>query len=189
MTNILWLDTETGGLDEERHSLLQVSCTITSANMCRTIDHLHLDVRPPDGVFSVTAKALDITRIDISQHSKTALPYDTAATRLESLLYRYGSRERLVCAGWNVQFDLGFVHRCLVPASYWWTYCRHVTLSVDSIAIAALLQGVIQPPQLSLCAVAEHLGIDTLGAHRAERDVQITIEVYQAILDLIRGRC
>ena len=67
---LLFIDTETGGLNPNKHSLLSLAMVVWE-NM-KIIDSQELLIN--DGKLSVTEEALSINKIDIENHKQSAIP-------------------------------------------------------------------------------------------------------------------
>lgn len=112
MTKILVIDTETGGVDPLTHSLLSLAGVVWEDGV--GIAEIALDVLEDPLV--VTGRAMEINRIDLGAHAKSALPSPTAARALRSFVEQHFSRElrdggKVPIAGHNVGFDIGFLKR------------------------------------------------------------------------------
>ncbi len=66
---LLFIDTETGGLDPYKHSLLSLAMVIWED--MEIIDSQELLIN--DGILSVTKEALSVNNIDIGKHKQSAI--------------------------------------------------------------------------------------------------------------------
>jgi len=66
---LLFIDTETGGLDPDKHSLLSLAMVVWED--MEIIDSQEILIN--DGILSVTKEALSINKIDIEKHKQSAM--------------------------------------------------------------------------------------------------------------------
>src|SRR5690349_1317310 len=112
MTKLLVIDTETGGIDPDRHSLLSLAAAVW-ADGCLE-GEIEIFVAEPD--ITVTARALEINRIDLVEHARKAVaPAEALAHLLGFVADHFQSDlaagEQVVLVGHNVGFDIGFLRR------------------------------------------------------------------------------
>lgn len=182
----VFIDTETGGLSPD-YSLLTVAAAVTDKEF-NVLDTLAFSLRPADG-YIVSPEAMQVNKIDLAKHATDAIYADSARLKLETLLStgltRTGLR-RLVPAGHNVGFDLGFVYSQIMPEADFRRYCTYPAL--DTAAVARFLSnaGVIKNP-CNLVSLREQFGIDTTGAHNAEADVLATIQIAKRFTSFLKG--
>lgn len=93
-------------------------------------------------------------------------------------LHRHGARAILV--GHNLAFDLAFIERELQPPGD-----RIAAQTVDTLPLARrLLRGRCE--RMSLAALAEFFGVETVPCHRALPDARATAEVLLALMGVAR---
>lgn len=182
----VFIDTETGGLSPD-YSLLTVAAAVTDKDF-NILDRLTFSLRPADG-YVVSPEAMQVNRIDLAKHADEAIYADSAKLKLVTLLTeglnRTGLR-RLVPAGHNVGFDLGFIYAQIMPESDFRRYCTYPAL--DTAAVARFLSnaGLIKNP-CNLVSLREQFGIETAGAHNAEADVLATIQIAKLFTSFLKG--
>jgi DNA polymerase-3 subunit epsilon len=71
---LLFIDTETGGLDPNKHSLLSLAMVIWED--MEIIDSQEILIN--DGILSATKEALSINKIDLEKHKQSAISSDEA---------------------------------------------------------------------------------------------------------------
>lgn len=180
---LLFFDTETGGLDPQRHSLLTAHFV--------AVDEATMEVRGERSlrILSrgiVTEEALRINRIDLEQHMLLGAPREEAAQQLRDFLLDVGGAEqRLTPVGWNVGFDVGFVKAQLLAE--WEAYVSYRVLDVQSVAGFLASTGVL-PKTNGLAGLANYFGLDTSGHHDAREDTYLTLRVYERLRDLVLPR-
>ncbi len=173
---IIFLDTETGGRDPARHSLLTLGLvTLTmSGELTRP---LHLKVKHAD--YCVEPGALEVNGIDLLAHDREARPAQEVAQMVRDYAAEVG---RVMLGGHNFSFDLGFV-RPLLPDLGRVFRRGHVDTKLTAqflIHAGALPHNVGTP----LTQLTQHFGI-AYAAHDALEDAVATARVYAELLKLI----
>ena len=110
MSRLVVLDTETGGLDPERFSLLSIGVVVWEAGQLGAEDEFF--VAEPD--LRCDPEAMAVNAIDTKVLARIGLPPEQAVTRLERFLdlqFPLVAHDRITVAGHNVNFDVAFVRR------------------------------------------------------------------------------
>lgn len=178
MASLIFADTETGGTDPERHSLLTLGL-VTLDTKTGEVARPQL-IRVRDSPYRVEAAALAVNGIDLQQHHEQAKEQDVAADELRAYL-KYKRKKRAMLGGHNVQFDVRFL-MTLLP-----DYHELLLGGVADTKVAAqfLIHKGTLPKTLdtSLGSLAAHFGIE-FQAHDALEDATATAKVYAAMLRL-----
>jgi DNA polymerase-3 subunit epsilon len=193
----LILDTETGGLDPTKHSLLTAYFRITDENF-QAIDSLSIKLKPEDGVYRVTKRALQVNKINLLTHDMDAIVPEEAYRRLTTFLNRHskGGEEKLTPIGHNPTFDEAFIKTAILAHNKfgvtgdetWRMYVDYHRIDTASLVEILKLKGAMpKSVSSSLTSLATFFGIDNSGAHDAEIDVDITIDVLKAMLNYVVG--
>jgi len=184
---MLFLDTETGGLDPRSHSLLSLGLVVGDGP--RLTHSLEILIRHEPYV--VSAGGMKVNRIDLVQHSALALEPDMALTVLDVFLDQHFPHrcQPVILAGHNVQFDQAFLATFL--ASHGRTLePRFSHRMVDTHSMAAALRDAGQLPldNLSSSALFAHFGIELPEEkrHTALGDSLATFELYWKLVELMK---
>jgi DNA polymerase-3 subunit epsilon len=103
---LLFIDTETGGLNPDKHSLLSLAMVIWED--MEIIDSQELLIN--DGILSVTQEALLVNKIDIESHKQLAISPSLAMNEIFSFIRKHFPLHRkITLAGHNVHFDVHFL--------------------------------------------------------------------------------
>jgi len=171
----LFVDLETGGLNAERHSILQVAAVITDLNL--KVNGYFMTYVKPHTNLETTAEALVINQLNLQELALAPEEFQVVQA-LSHFASLGGQRPRF--AGYNCKFDLLFLDEM---------WKRHGNLAppyrvpwLDVLDVLKI-KAEIDPPlaNFKLATVANHLGIDTRAAHDAGADLMITIEVAQRL--------
>ncbi len=182
----LFLDTETGGLDLDKHSLLSIGLVVGDDGTVR--DSLEILIRHEPYV--VSAGGMAVNRIDLVQHDKAALDPEAALNALETFCQRhFPEGNPITLVGHNVTFDRNFLavffarhHRPLEPR------ISHRIIDTHSIAAALRDAGRLPIESLSSSALFLHFGIVIPEAkrHTALGDALGTFELYWKLVEGLR---
>ena len=188
MTNYFLFDTETGGLKKES-SLLTVFGYKLNEEL-KIIDEISYSVKAPMGVYVIEAKALEVNRINLVEHDRTATPIDEVKLGFKNSICKWNfgaSKEKITPIGHNVRFDVKFMKTHIMPE--WDMYFDRRHIDTASIAKFLFLAGVL--PNLknySLSDIAKSLSIPIAdeSLHTAKGDVDLTLSVLLKFKELVR---
>ena len=191
--NILAYDTETGGLEAGVHSLLTAYFCVLNPETFEMIDELDLKVKPNNGKYNVTPKAMEINGINLEEHDKVALTYAEANKALKAWLDKNkikGKRNHYISLGQNVSFDIGFLKATILPeADYKAAGIYYGQLDTKAIVDFLKIIGIFpQTMQTSLGNIVDHLNLPKRKAHEAKDDVLMTVDVFKGLVDLFKER-
>jgi DNA polymerase-3 subunit epsilon len=184
---LLFLDTETGGLDPGRHSLLSLGLVVGEG--AKVVNSLEILIQQEPYV--VSAGGLKVNRIDLVRHHEAALEPAMALNVLEVFLDQHFPHrcKPITLAGHNIAFDQAFLRgflesqgRSLEP--------RFNHRTVDTHALAAGLRDAGRLPleHLSSSVLFEHFGITVPEGkrHTALGDALATFELYWKLVGLVK---
>ena len=182
MDRLLFIDTETGGLDPQKHSLLSIALVVWED--CNIIDSLELLIN--DGVLLVTDEALAINKIIIEDHIKDALNPAIATEKLLLFIDKhFTGNNKITLAGHNVHFDVAFLKTFLSKNNKKFSnYFSHRIVDTSSILYYLFLSGVINQKAISSDKAFEHFEIHVQGRHTALGDAIATAELFTKLLSL-----
>ena len=179
---LVFCDTETGGLSPETDALLSIGLVDWADGQILDTAEILVD---PEGLVC-GAKAMEINRIDLDVHLAYSVPRSEAARLVRDWC---GPRGRVVLAGHNVGFDIGFLKRLFAPGMWSFSFSHH---QIDMMQILAFLGdcGIIPPGIGKLDQAIAYFGIQvpTGKRHTALGDALATAEVYTHLLDAVRRK-
>jgi len=106
---LLVIDTETGGLNCDQHSILSIAGVIWQPGI--KVEPL-FDLYVKEHTVQTTSKALKINKIDLNEVYRGYEPYDAVKKIRRSLDEYLGlARKPIQLVGHNVAFDIGFIKR------------------------------------------------------------------------------
>jgi DNA polymerase III alpha subunit (gram-positive type) len=173
----LALDIETGGIGSDK-TLLTAYIALLDPNF-DIVDDLSLNIKPDDGVYHLTAKGMEVNKINIVEHDKTAITYKQAGSVLYSFLSLSPILDnKLIPFGHGVAFDCKFLQDTIISPGSWEKFVSYRTLDTSPIARFLILTGKIPQCSGSLQSLMETLGLKIEGDfHNAKTDVLASIEL------------
>ena len=177
-SNYLFVDLETGGLDAERHAILQLAAVITDLDL-NVLNCFASYIKPhPD--LAVTLEALAINKLNLADLESA--PEESSV--LNAFLHFALPSDNLArFAGYNCKFDLSFLNKMLKRHDAPQLPYRVPWLDIFDVA-KAKIQFESPEKKFKLTTVAHHLGVTTAGAHDAAIDLMITIKVAKLLKEL-----
>lgn len=197
---LLFVDTETGGLDPTKHSLLQIGLVCYDSEAREILAQKKINVKHDEYV--VTAKAMQINGINLVNLDASGNDTWGALMQVINFLEGYfpmkiqstsdrdvvGARpsKPIVMVGHNLILDKGMLHKLFdefgMSLDSWISY-----RSIDTMSFLYALQflGKIPAEVDGLFEAAQHFGITQLRPHDALDDCLTTIQVFERCLDLM----
>ena len=179
---VLFIDTETGGRDPGKHSLLSVALVIWED--MKIIDSLEILIN--DGILSVTKEALEINRIDLEEHKKNAISSLEAIRRIKVFTGKhFAPREKITLAGHNVHFDADFLKLLFSRNNQNFSdLFSHRIIDTSSILHFLFLSGQIKDKAVSSDEAFDLFGIEVEGRHTALGDAIATAKLFSELLQI-----
>jgi DNA polymerase III epsilon subunit-like protein len=189
MTKLLVIDTETGGVDPDRHSILSLAAVLWEDGEIRG----EVEILIAEGDLMVTARALEINRIDLVAHSRQAIaPRVALALLLDFVSKHYrqelAAGEQVAIAGHNVGFDLGFLKRlCRIAGAEFPSVFSHRVLDTASVLRFLSLTGLLPAKAVASNGAFEYFGINIQAEtrHSALGDARATAELLTRLVELV----
>ena len=183
---IVVIDTETGGLDPARCSLLSIAAVLLADG--GIVDGREWLVREPDAYLHVEAEALAVNHINLEEHLERAQPPAEVAAELAAFIPRdfRPYKGRALLAGHNVGFDYGFLTRLARLAGdprYADRHFHHRNLDTASIMHFLHLRGELPANPGGLGRACRYFKIEHTGAHTALGDATATAKLLARLLE------
>lgn len=191
MTRYIAIDTETGGIGPEA-DLLTAYFGVHDEDF-NLIAELTIKLRPEseDDFFSVSAKALEINKINLIEHFKTSKPKSEAGAELMRFLIAQSmaGKHRLIPVGHNVAFDVQKVNDKLLNKKAWDQFVGYRKLDTGTLGQFFQAAGLIpKEVSASLGSLMKHYGLQFQGeAHNERADALACIDIIKAMLKQIKG--
>lgn len=185
---ILWIDTETTGVNPDVNALIQIAGIIVDGEVK---EEFNLKAKPfPDD--QIDFGAIEATGLDMLE----VIKYETPAQMMARLLIIFNkyidpykkdktSADKFIAAGYNVRFDLEFLDAFFRKNNnvYLRSYIDKITIDVMSLAHYLAGFELIEPRSFKLVDVCEESYIKIEGAHDALADVKATRKLSEVLND------
>jgi DNA polymerase III epsilon subunit-like protein len=185
---ILVIDTETGGLDATQQSILSLGAVIWSQGSI--VDSIHILIHEAE--LHCDDSALKVNGFTREQIEVDGIGPAQAVQTLHNFLLKNDYRGKVVLAGHNVQFDIGFLRRLYRLAGQDFDKkFSYRPICTMTLALALELAERFSFRSTSLNSLCEHFGITiraqgAAGAHNAKEDAMATARLLTVLLDFIR---
>lgn len=183
MSRLLFIDTETGGTDPAKHSLLSVGIVVWDNQLGECFSD---EYRLKSKEYHITKSAQRINKI-IDPDSTNAVSGKTIIEKISRIKKEYFTEYNgIPLAGHNTQFDVSFLKKMYKDnhRSYEKSFSHRI---VDTYSIIKFLcdTKVIETSISSSAQAFKYFGISVDGRHTALGDAQATMQLYEKMLQLI----
>jgi len=181
---LLFIDTETGGLNPNQHSLLSLAMVIWDD--MEIIDSQELLIN--DGKHSVTEEALSINKIDIEKHMQSAVSSSQVIEQIVAFISRHFPLQRkITIAGHNVQFDVNFLKVLFSENNEDFSkFFSHRIIDTSSILYYLYLAGHLKQRAISSDEAFDLFEIKVERRHTALGDAIATAKLFTKLLSLTK---
>jgi len=178
----LVLDTETGGLDPQRFSILSVGAVVWESG--RVLAEYEYFVAEPEII--TEPEAMAVNGLDLDWIRTAGERPESVVAKLKRIKETYFSAFRRVpLVLHNAEFDLGFLRRLFrLAGDDFEAHYSHRAIDTQSTAEFLILAGRLSGPSSSLGSLADHFGIRVARPHNALSDALATGEVLTRLIAL-----
>ena len=180
---ILFLDTETGGLDETIYSLLTIGLVVWDDK--NNIDMKEIWISKEQ--YITDPKSMAINKINLNLLQEKGVSELDAIKCVENFCTKHFGNEKIILAGHNISFDVSFLKKLYRTYGYdFETRFSHKMIDTVSILKYLYLSGQITEELQSFDAMREYLGITMQDdkRHTALGDALATAQVFSKLLVL-----
>jgi len=178
----LFIDTETGGLDPFKHSLLQVGLVAYANGGIE--DKIEISIK--ENSYNVSMDALKYNGLDLYEDIyKVGVTKDVAVDKIIEFIER-NFKDKPVLAGHNLSLDKYMLRQLLkVKGINMDEYINHRMIDTMSLLWGLYIAGKIPLEACSSSGALDYFGIEVKNKHRALEDCMGTIEVFEKIKKLL----
>lgn len=187
MNKILFVDTETTGLDPKINGIHQIAGQIVISG--KVVEEFDFKFRPLP-TEKVEPAALAVSGLIADDIANRPTDSKTVYAKFDAMLAthvnRYDKNDKFIIAGYNCGFDAGFINEWFRKHKniYFFGLC-HGGAYLDGLNLALLLEiksgGRVFVPDRKLATVAKTLGIELEEAHDALADIRATRQVIREL--------
>lgn len=180
---LLFIDTETGGIDEKKHSLLSVGL-IYWENL-EIKDTLEIYIK--EDRYEVTDEALKINGLDLKKVYSEGVNYKEAVQKINEFIKRNFKNEKPVICGHNINFDIRFLKELYKKANFdYENYISYRSLDTASILKFLTLADKFNGKKInSLDDAIKYFELKTNKRHTALEDIKLTVKIFNRLLKII----
>lgn len=179
MIKLIYIDTETTGLDQQNSAITQLAGIIRQDSLT---EKFNITMRPHEGAIineeAMAVQGRTLEEINSFQHPKDAL------AQFINILYKYVDKfdkhDKFFFLAYNAQFDSNMIRNLFLRlgdnyfGSWFWT----PPIDIMSLAAAKLIQVRQKMPNFKLSTVyKEIIGKDIGNAHDAMADVEAARDI------------
>lgn len=174
---LLWIDTETTGLNKEKCDIIQVSGIVIIDGIEK--ERFNLRCQPVNWE-NIEPVSFEKTGMSIEKLKELPMPqelYENLIKILDKYIDRYNKDDKFYLAGHNVQFDLEFLKNFFLKMGdkYFGSYFYYKTVDLMYFATLLHVAGLINLTSWKLSDIANYLQIQTDdNLHDAEYDIDLT---------------
>ena len=190
MSKYLIVDTETGGLDPQKHSLLEIAVVVWEDG--KILDTFQRYVKEP--IFCVTEEAMKINKINLTDVLTLGNIPSEITYRIRSFIYRnFGLEMKPKIVAHNAPFDIAFIKRLYLPEfqsssnpnTFEKTF-HYRSICTMSIAEFLMLSGKLPLEDIGLSKLLNYFKIDIVPErrHTALGDALATAELFTKLVAL-----
>lgn len=189
---VLWLDTETTGLDPEKNGLIEIAGLFEVDRL--VMDGFNILVGLFDGqeisedAAGIQGKTVEEFAHKIDAHDPPILAHRKLKFIFDQCVNKYDREDKMIIAGYNISFDVGFIEAFFrkIGDPYLYSYIRKPMIDILAVCRYLSWAGIINVENHKLATVCEEFGIE-FDAHTALEDIRATRELALKIKNLIGG--
>lgn len=181
---LLFIDTETGGIDYRKHSLLSIGLVVWDNNIGIT-DSTEILIKNKEYV--VTKEAQRINKFNKEKHEESAISHKNAIDKIIQFCNCHFEKGILIpLAGHNTQFDVGFLKAFLKKnnRSYNQVF-SHRIIDTYTLVRSLYYSGRIDADISSSAQAFKYFEIKVKDRHTAKEDAIATAMLYSKLLELL----
>ena len=187
------MDSETGGLDPKQSDILTLFMSVVDENFV-VLDELDLKLKPEGRLPIVEDGAMAVNKIDLVKHLEdpNTITYGEAKSKIIAFTKKYlkkrGKYSNLIVLGQNVMFDLNFIWEHICSKQEFEAIFSYNVEDTKTAALFLKRCGWLPKDVGTLKSLVEFFNIPKREAHEARGDVYMTIDVYKAMISLMKSK-
>ncbi len=182
MSRLLFIDTETGGLDPNKHSLLSIGLVIWDSDDGLIYEK---EYYVKNNEYVITKTAHQINKISL-EDLKYSVEKEKIIDEFQKIKMQYFYEyQGIPLAGHNTQFDVQFIKKMFLDSNRSFEKVfSHRILDTYSILKYLYDSGKIKYKIESSAKAFSFFGINVDGRHTALGDAKATMQLYEKMLQL-----
>lgn len=185
MNKLLFLDTETGGLDENENSLLSVGLVVWEDGKITNQKELFIK----KDKYNVTKEALEVNKIDLEDLKLIGISEKDCINQINDFVNRNFSNKAIL-SGHNISFDIAFVKNMYRRNNMdFGRYFSHRSIDTSTLLRTLYYADILKSDISSSDKAFSHYNIkfEDNKRHSALGDAVATAMLYNKIIEEIKG--
>lgn len=181
-SKLLFIDTETGGLNPYKHDLLSLAAVVWENKLI--LDTFEVFISRDN--YSVSPKAMEVNQISLDELRQKGVPEPDALQKfIEFIKTHFSLNEPITIAGHNIAFDIQFLKQIFYRNEVdMYAYFSYRTIDTASILRYLYLKGTIHEEVFSLDKALNYFQISAPVRHEALADAFLTAQLFSKLLEL-----
>jgi len=186
---LLFLDTETTGLDPEKHGVVQIAGIIEINGEEKERFDLHSQIFDEQIAEPKALKVNGLTLEQIGQFPEPTTTHAELKKIWDKYIDKYNKADKFYMVGQNVPFDYGFLDKFFKNCGddYLYSYINYDKIDLVALTAAFKVAGIYDFKKVNLEAVAEMFNIE-FTAHDAAADIDVTRKIFHHYVDQIKDK-
>ena len=184
---VIYIDTETTGLDPVENGLVEIACIVEVNGKVK--DRLELLICPhtySNKDVLISEEALEIngrTHEELATFPNSNKQFKRFIQFLNKHIDRFDKTDKLKVSGYNVGFDIGFIKAWFDDNghTFYGSYFSHKDLDVFALVKHLTFAGLIDTEDEKLGTICKHFGIKH-NPHEAMSDIKATRKLHKLLL-------
>ena len=184
---VLFVDTETTGLDSKLNDVIQVAFIIEIDGKVKEKANF---IMQPFRYDTITKEALEVNGLTIKKlitFPKPQETYNQIVTLFDKYINKYDKQDKFSPAGHNVTFDRNMLNQFFLKNGnkYFGSYVDYHLIDTSSLLYLLRYAGKLELESYKLETASKHFKIP-LQAHNAMSDIEATRELIQKLLRYLK---
>jgi DNA polymerase-3 subunit epsilon len=184
-----FIDTETTGVERDRHHVFQISGRITDPDL-NTLESFNFVFRP-HSLEHADPGALEKTRMTVEDLAafpmSAAEAYEKFIAVCGRHVEKFNKKDKMHFVAYNAGFDADFMRKFFQESgdNYFGSWFWHPPICVMQAAawLTQRVRGAFVNFQLGTVCAAAGIGWDETKAHDADYDIQKTVELFKYVTE------
>jgi DNA polymerase-3 subunit epsilon len=185
---LLFLDTETTGLDDRKHGIVQIAGLVDIDGDVKEEFNFHCNICPGQEIDAKASEVNGLTADMIKEYPPAVEVYQKVLKIFDKYINRYDKTDKFYLVGQNIQFDYKFMNKWFYNHGnqYLYSYIHYHKIDIITLSAMLTVSGLMKTNNMKLASVAEFFGIP-LKAHDALEDILACRSIFYKFSDMLRN--
>lgn len=184
---LLFIDTETSGLDPTTHGIVQIAGIIEIDGEIKEKFNFKCQLFEGQTINADALKANKLTVEQIREFPDPLPVYKKLVAIFRKYIDQYNKVDKFYMVGQNVPFDYAFLEKFFKNCgdNYLYAYIFYDKIDLVALTAAFRVSKLLTLENVRLETVAKHFGIQYV-AHDAEADIEVTREIFYRFVNYLK---